>query len=1184
MKKFLVVWLSALCVICTAVFLTACTGKTEQLDGEYKPEYHKVFTDECDTFMNIDGKLDEDEWKNKKYLTNSYVVPDLNNDATVYYTVHMTEKGLYVGSYTDDTSFTYNRPFSDSNSNWKIYVAPVTQTENNQAYVKSFQIDYKTVRSMQGARVSSAVYVEGEVNSGKTVKASMEMFVSWDQLNIDVSETANGYPEQIGIYAIYKLIPNLTGTESRVISTAFTSTSKPSMYYVFDNSGYLNVDGENAALGDAYSGYAKTNGWDVSRVSEGQVESVRNNVQIIWFKNAYSAVWAAEVKISPVDDIMDSGPKVGMIALSDTNNFRAFLLNAADSNLTESDGVRNFDRCHMFGLTYFPSKTWTMSALGVDSSIDMDLYSDCCVMKVVKENDKMYYFINDTFVYSESCVYINGSVYAGIISIGFDAIFSDFSFTDYTGKEADLSEQLSGMARINVTNGIGGTTLADKIAVKSGGSVTLMTDVSQGYEISSITANGTDITDTIREIAQGNKYIADGSCVITPVTEDTLFEVNYAPLENKSQVLLSLKDENGNALSGNAVIYSPEDPLIRYELRIDEDGARCILPSDKGELKVLVITDNSESVIASVDPKLAECVLQLEKPVIGGDYDYDDYSVTSSHKGWDYLFQSEGTVYADKNANGGYAYFGDSYDETAVIKMTINKSLSAEEWLFAGIVMSNATNKVEMGVQGQKLRYYEGSSSDYTDIPDVFESTLYGTEQKSITLTIIRNNGKISVYENIGGREKLAYETDDLMTGKAAYGLTIRANNDVNVEFTDLTILTGAEAKQEIESNYTPGFFGAVSTGVTVNEENKSAVLPTASSAAYAYFTETSKNPHSAVVETVISSNNTLWATIGFVMKSGSDEAYFGLYANRFKVVLNGTVTYQGTGAVFDARAHMAMSDVKIKMFRSGETVYLLEDSGNGFVVKVEMSFAEMFADKYIDGMFGAETYYGVGVRGTNAEVTFDAIRYITGDEAASEIAEDTVKPFFGASGNATADEQSKTVTVPAISSGYAYADFTETDSDKKAVISFTVNYDGNGWPVIGFTMSCGDNKAYIGIFATRLRTELNGSDADKAKDHSGVFTADTRNGLQSVRIMMIRSGDTVTILEYADNSWQVKKTLSLSELFASVYTDGMFDGEVTYGLGVRGSNGETVFSSIEYETGDDAQKIIDEVLTPATV
>ena len=58
MKKFLVVWLSALCVICAAVFLTACTGKTEQLDGEYKPEYHKVFTDECDAFMNIDGKLD----------------------------------------------------------------------------------------------------------------------------------------------------------------------------------------------------------------------------------------------------------------------------------------------------------------------------------------------------------------------------------------------------------------------------------------------------------------------------------------------------------------------------------------------------------------------------------------------------------------------------------------------------------------------------------------------------------------------------------------------------------------------------------------------------------------------------------------------------------------------------------------------------------------------------------------------------------------------------------------------------------------------------------------------------------------------------------------------------------------------------------------------------------------------
>lgn len=132
--------------------------------------------------------------------------------------------------------------------------------------------------------------------------------------------------------------------------------------------------------------------------------------------------------------------------------------------------------------------------------------------------------------------------------------------------------------------------------------------------------------------------------------------------------------------------------------------------------------------------------------------------------------------------------------------------------------------------------------------------------------------------------------------------------------------------------------------------------------------------------------------------------------------------------------------------------------------------------------------------------------------------------------------------------------------------------------------MSCGENKAYIGIFATRLRTELNGSDADKTKDHSGVFTADTRNGLNSVSIMMVRSGDSVTILEQSDGAWQVRKTLSLSELFSSVYSDGMFDGEVVYGLGVRGSNGETVFSSIEYATGDEAQKKIDEIISLESV
>lgn len=74
MKKFLVIWFSALLCICAAVFMTACTGKTESLNGEYKPEYHKVFTEDCDAFMQIDGRLDENEWKNKKYFSNSYVV------------------------------------------------------------------------------------------------------------------------------------------------------------------------------------------------------------------------------------------------------------------------------------------------------------------------------------------------------------------------------------------------------------------------------------------------------------------------------------------------------------------------------------------------------------------------------------------------------------------------------------------------------------------------------------------------------------------------------------------------------------------------------------------------------------------------------------------------------------------------------------------------------------------------------------------------------------------------------------------------------------------------------------------------------------------------------------------------------------------------------------------------------
>lgn len=1375
-RKIFTVLLSALCIGCTVGALAACSGSETALEGEYETNYHRVFADECDSSMTIDGKLDEDVWQNKSYLTNVCSVPGLNNDATVRYTVHMTEKGLYVGSSVDDTTFYYNRVYSNSNSNWKIYIAPVGETVNNQAYVKTFQIDYGSIRSAQGARVSSAVWVDGELNSGNTSGASMEMFLAWDQLNIDVSGYKNGYPDQIKMYATYTIVLDSTGSTSRVLSTAFTSPSKPSMYYLFDNSGYLNTDKEGAVLGDAPTGYAKTAGWDIGK--EDSVESVSDNVQIIWFRNAYSASWAAEVKITPVDDINDPGPKVGMIALRDTNNFRAFLLNAADSNLVESGEGRNFESCHMYGLTYYPSYTWTMTALGVDSSVDMDAYDDGCIMKVVKDGEKMYYFINGTFVYSEVCSYINGSVYAGLISVGFDAVFSDYRFTDYSGDAQGLAQELAGMARLSVENGVGGTAQTDTIAVRTGESATLRLNVWQGYELSSVTANGTDITQALREGADDNRsYLTDGSCVIGNITQDTTFAVNYEPLAQSKQVMLTIRDEESNPLAGRAIVYSESDPLLRYEVSVGASASRCVLPSDRGALRIIVITNSSGTLLSTLDMQQDAYTFAVGDPLIGGDYDYGTYSVSSSRNGWDYMFQSEGTVYADETANGTYAYFGAHFDDTAVIRMTINKSESAEQWLFAGIVMSNADGRAELGMLSSHLtKYVSGTRTDIAQ--RIFSNSLAGTQAASVTLVFVRREGKIRVYEEVGGTAEFRYELDDLLTGDAAYGLAVRANAAVDVEFSELSILTGAEAEAEIEENYTPeppvdtafiggnytfdeysvesaqsgwdysqatsdkivtatqaanatyayfadsyddtavikmsigkaastedwlfagivlsnasgkteigvmsnglrkydangeqsvlqndifenslygteekaitlvfvriggvlrvyeevggvetlryegedlmadataygltiragkavavtfselsiltgtdaereiaekytpeeAFFGDVGSGVTVSESEGdiSAQFAAIGSGAAAYFAQTGTAPHSAVAEVTIDSANTAWATIGFVMKSGENEAYFGLYANRFRVLLNGTPTYENNTAVFDARAHMAMTDVRIKMFRSGETICILEDSGSGYAVKVEMDFSEMFGASYVTGMFDGETSYGVGVRATNGQVTFSSIRYLVGDEAAAEI--EMSLPFFGASANVTVSEENQSVTIPAVSSGYAYADFAETDSTQKAVILLTVNYSGNGWTVIGFTMASGGNKAYMGIYATRLRTELNGS--DKSREQSGVFTADTRNGLADVQIMLIRSGNTLSFLEKIDGIWQVKKTDTFANLFhAESYSDGMFDGEVTYGVGVRATNGEATIAVNDYKTGDAAQTFIDQYL-----
>ena len=986
MSKKLHVLLIALCVAFAIGLFTACSA-SDALNGEYKTDYHRVFADECDAFMTIDGKLDEDVWTSKNYMSNVFAVPGLNNDATVKYTVHMTEKGLYVGSTVNDSTFCYVRPYSKSNSNWKVYIAQDGLTINNQAYVKTFQIDYDSVRSAQAAKVSSAVFVDGEVNSGHTGNASMEMFVTWEQLNIDCKDFESGHPDKIKVYVTYTLVSGVSRVSSRVVSSAFTSTAKPSMYYVFDIDGYVNVDRSDAVLGDAPTGYAKTAGWNLS--ADDSVESIGDNVQVIWFKNAYSKRFAAQVKIKPVGNVNDSGAKVGMIALRDTNNFRSFLLNASDGNLTTDGDVRNFDRCHTFGLTYFPYYTWTMQAFGVDSSVDMDAYPDGCVMKIVKDGEKMYYFINDTFVYGEVCSYIADSVYVGLTSVGFDAVFTDYEFRDYSADEAGLAAELDGAVRVDVVNGEGRNAEIDAIAVKSGGNVAIRFNVWQGYEIESVKANGEDITDGIRaSVVKDKKYLTDGSCVVPNVVDDTEFEVTYTPVSGKRTVMISLRAAASEPIKGKVIVYSDTDPLLRYETSVSEGGTGCIVP-DSADLKVLVTTDGLGTLIAALDENKTEYVFTVGEPLIGGDYNYGgEYSVRSARQGWDYTFQSEGTVYADKTANATYAYFGGHYDDTAVIRVTINKSESIEQWAFAGIVMSNSSARVEAGIQAQKLRYYRNGV--YTDVKDVFTGTLFGTAERSIAFTLVRDGGKIRVYEKIGEVEKLVYETDDLITGNAAYGLTVRGNNDMTIEFTGITVLTGTDAEEEIAKNYTPGLFG-----------------------------------------------------------------------------------------------------------------------GNA---------------------------------------------------------------------NVTIDENAGTVTVPAISSGYAYADFAQDDDGNKAVVSFTVNYSAKSWALIGFTMSDGENKAYIGMYATRLRTELNGS--GNAKENSGVFKADTRNGLNSVKLMMVRSGNNVSILEYIDGQWTKKTTLAFTDLFKSdVYRDGMFAGNTTYGVGVRATSGEVVFSDVEYKTGSEAQTIIDRYL-----
>ena len=204
-KNVLVVTLATIAVCCTAVACSRGSNEINEKGPEYLYNYYEPLRAECDSFMTIDGKLDESQWQGQNYL---YWVGGKNNEIRA--TSVFTTKGLYVGveaqegnvTWTERYAMKYNSRFEiqvvkDDEINYKdgVQVHPTQQFK--------FIIDAEDSLSYGERKYDAASFYEGELN-GVTTSFSSELYLPWSEMGYSEEELNDeGVPNGIKLLIYY---------------------------------------------------------------------------------------------------------------------------------------------------------------------------------------------------------------------------------------------------------------------------------------------------------------------------------------------------------------------------------------------------------------------------------------------------------------------------------------------------------------------------------------------------------------------------------------------------------------------------------------------------------------------------------------------------------------------------------------------------------------------------------------------------------------------------------------------------------------------------------------------------------------------------------------------------------------------------------------------------------------------
>lgn len=766
MKKRYVIPLLFMLLV-AAVGLTACGSKYEsgswsKIESQYGTQgFHCT----PEAGMEIDGYLDEAAWDEKCQKVFTHTELGCSFVVRSYYNV----SGMYFGMVSRDYNVIYSRAYGLQqlvNSGFVLSVFAEGDTTLGRKFSVGLDAG-NTPRAYGLYNYQGRATVQGVVNSGETDGMTVEMFVPWSNIGLDVESEAD-VPENIRVAIRYNVITGDVGSTGTEIYPGLGNDYNYGKLYKFDATGYSETDRDEWLLGDAADGYAKSANYDFSQADDGVYgtyapadRSQSPNNTNIFVRNVYAERFVYTMRIRP--SLVNGSAVLGGSGRATVNLMAQTSYGMYGFGISLLPGSVSANTVRLTRISYV-NRAWTSlpeTQAFYTTQSSGSIAADGVTLTLIKDGDTYYYVYgtpeNGVYIGYDRNVIHSGAACPGVISYNCAAYMSEIKCTTYGRSDADNAAMTRiinnlGAARVTATaTGGGSATLAEEVVSAGGDAVVTFRPASGAYEIEKVERvvgeTATDITADVRANTVRGVY------ALPNVTADTTVRVTYRSAETRTATI-TVTPPTG--LNLPMVLISAENKTDKskyYEMRTTAATANMQLPA--GEYNFRIIAAGLTTATFDLDvSENASHEVALAKAPFGGNVTVNGRTLASSAE-WDCTESDTNTAYRPVGAaQNAIIWMGEAKGGDLTLTADYTVTSTADGDPNGGFVISDGTNSYYVFLLHNGVRVIGATTNTgwQNRSYGAFSTAVLGNVVgKNIRLTLSRTNGVWTFTAAYGG-------------------------------------------------------------------------------------------------------------------------------------------------------------------------------------------------------------------------------------------------------------------------------------------------------------------------------------------------------------------------------------------------------------------------------------------------